>query len=297
MNNVVKPVICLGSFHWDEIAISSKLLARGDDSPGRIKKTAGGVAFNVAKTLTELKIPVLLGTVIGSDIEGQELINTAKGFGINCDLICNISPKTDKYLAIEDTSGLVAAVADCKSLEEQDNDLLEKVFNWIKSMDNTFEISTLVIDCNLSNHFIKNLLNSPYLKNYPIKIASASSHKIGRLKHIDFTHQYRCTTLYSNRVEAMRILAEYGLDISDVRDKFQILQEKFGRIIVTDGPNEIIDADSKDNFKVVPPALQPKRFTGAGDYFMGAHIAYELLGYSRMAALRGACNFVRGKIA
>ena len=291
----VKPVICVGSFHWDEIALSSTFLALGDDAPGTIHKNPGGVAFNIAKSMTEFGIPVLLGSILGKDPEGQELLGIAKGLGIKCELIYNSAQKTGKYLAIEDPRGLVAAIADCSYLENNEEQLLEKLIAWRKSKASETAISGLVIDGNLSSNFIETLFNCPYFNNYPVKIASASNHKIYRIKQFDF--KMNPTLLYLNYLEARRLLADEMSDDLENQEYIQALLTKFDRVILTDGGNDIIDADSKEVFRFTPQSIQPNTITGAGDYFMAAHIALELLGYSRMAALQEACNFVRGKIA
>ncbi len=290
----IQPVLCLGSFHWDEVALSRNLLAKGDDSPGMIHKNPGGVSFNLAKTMTEFGIPVILGSVLGNDTEGHELLGIAQGLGINCELVCTASQKTDKYIAIEDSGGLVAAIADCSSLEMNEKMLLETLKEWKKSKGSKTEISELVIDSNLSSSFIDTLLNNREFNNYPINIASASNHKIERIKQLDY--KMNSTLLYLNFQEARKLLATDSDDCHERQNYIQVLLQKFGRVILTDGENEIIDADSREIFKFKPQSIRPNKITGAGDYFMAAHKALELLGYSRMAALEKACDFVQNKI-
>ena len=291
----VKPVLCVGSYHWDEIALSDSIIAKGDDAPGSIRKNPGGVAFNLAKTIREFGIPVILGSVLGDDPEGNQLHKLANETGIDCELIYRAPQKTGKYIAIEDPRGLVAAIADCSTLELNEGQLLEKLVNWKKSRASTSDISGLVIDCNLSIQFINKLLNCRHFNNYPVKIASASNHKINRIRQFDFNMD--STSLYVNNLEARRLLAEHIKDSQAKLDYIEALLLSFNRVIITDGENEIIDADSREVFRLTPQSIQPTRFTGAGDYFMAAHIALELLGSSRIEALQEACNFVRDKIA
>lgn len=294
MPGEAKPVICIGSFHWDEIALSNNLLEKGDDSPGTVHKNPGGVAFNLAKTMIEFGIPVLLGSVLGDDAEGQELLNIAGSLGINCELVCTVPEKTGKYVAIEDPSGLVVAIADCNTLESNEDVLLLKLKEWITSKIGSTDISGLVIDCNLSGHFIENLLNVHMFNNYPIKIASASNHKIDRLNYFGLNLN---TTLYLNKLEAISFLAGQKNKNFDTKEIIQNLLGRYKRVILTDGGNKIIDADGSNVIGFTPLTIQPHRITGAGDYFMAAHMALELLGYSREDALRNASIFVRDKIA
>ncbi|MYG09830.1 MAG: hypothetical protein F4170_03120 [Rhodobacteraceae bacterium] len=294
MPREAKPVICIGSFHWDEIALSSNLLEKGDDSPGTVHKNPGGVAFNLAKTMTEFGIPVLLGSVVGDDAEGQESLNIAGNLGIDCELVCKVSGKTGKYVAIEDPQGLVAAIADCNALESNEDALLLRLTEWIKSRVGSTDISGFVIDCNLSGHFIENLLNVRYFNNFPINIASASNHKLDRLNYFEVNLK---TTLYLNKLEAISFLAGQKNKSFDTAEIIQNLLGRYKRVILTDGENKIIDADGSNVIGFTPQTIKPHRITGAGDYFMAAHMALELLGYSREDALQNASFFVRDKIA
>jgi len=294
MPEEAKPVICMGSFHWDEIALSSNLLEKGDDSPGTVHKNPGGVAFNLAKTMTEFGIPVLLASILGDDAEGQELLNIAESLGINCELLCEVPEKTGRYVAIEDPGGLVAAIADCDTLERNEDALLFRLKNWIASSAGNMDISRVVVDCNLSSHFMENLLNARYFNNYPINIASASNHKIDRLSNFELNLN---TTLYLNRLEAIGFLAGQKNKGFDTKEIIQNLLGRYKRVILTDGGNKIIDADGSNVIGFTPLTIQPHRITGAGDYFMAAHMALELLGYSREDALKHASIYVREKIA
>ena len=295
MTQELKPVICLGSFHWDEIALADKCLDLGDDAPGKFYKKPGGVAFNIAKSLTEFGIPVLLGSILGDDSKGQDLLGIAEGMGIDCQLICRSTHPTGKYMAIEDPGGLVAAVAECSALEKYENLLLESVLSWSKSTVERSDISGFVIDGNLSNWFVDSLFNFRHFNNYPVMIASASSHKISRLRGLKINHNP--TLMYLNLIEAKRLLRkDLGPDRCS-QDYIQAILKWFDRVILTDGGSEIIDADASEVIKFMPQSIKPNTITGAGDYFMAAHIALELLGNERLLALQQACEFVRGKIA
>jgi pseudouridine kinase len=57
---------------------------------------------------------------------------------------------------------------------------------------------------------------------------------------------------------------------------------------VTDGQGEAVDATRGGRGACTPPAVEARRITGAGDTFMAAHIAAELAGQARQAALLAA---------
>jgi pseudouridine kinase len=58
--------------------------------------------------------------------------------------------------------------------------------------------------------------------------------------------------------------------------------------VVTDGHGEAVDATAEGAVSAPPPAVTARRITGAGDTFMAAHIAAEIAGQARDAALQAA---------
>ena len=113
-------IICAGSAMIDSIGYSKNKINVGDDVPGNIKTSVGGVAFNICKQLVLAGLTeVELLTALGNDTKGQVIINTCRDLGIITDNIhiCNNS-ETDSYLAIEDAQGLKAAIAQVKNVEK-----------------------------------------------------------------------------------------------------------------------------------------------------------------------------------
>ena len=111
-------ILCIGAVLWDIIARSSAPMAIGDDAPGRITRLPGGVALNIAATLVRLGWHPGLLSAIGQDDEGAELIARITAMGLDASRVVRCTSPTDRYLAIEDSTGLVAAVADAHSLEQ-----------------------------------------------------------------------------------------------------------------------------------------------------------------------------------
>ena len=118
--------ICVGSVLWDVIGRTNQCIRRGDDVGGFIKRIPGGVAFNIAQNLVNLKInPCLLG-FLGNDSAGIQLTSYCQNLGINTDYIYRSDNFiTDNYVAIEDSEGVVAAIANAHSLESVGSEILK----------------------------------------------------------------------------------------------------------------------------------------------------------------------------
>jgi pseudouridine kinase len=93
-------------------------MASGADVPGRITRLPGGVAMNIAMTLSRFGLKPAVLTAIGRDAEGEELIAAAARLGVDCGLAYRSDDlPTDRYMAVEGGNGLIAAIADAHSLE------------------------------------------------------------------------------------------------------------------------------------------------------------------------------------
>lgn len=112
------PVLCIGAVLWDVIGRAPGRMAPGADVPGRIRHIPGGVALNVAMVLARMgQRPALLGAV-GHDAEGEALVGASAAMGVETGFLTrNRGLATDVYMAIEDSNGLIAAIADAHSLK------------------------------------------------------------------------------------------------------------------------------------------------------------------------------------
>ena len=109
-------ILCIGSVLWDVIGRCPDPMKHGFDRAGHIRRHPGGVAYNIAKALSNLNLSPALITSLGQDTEGDELIQSCDHDGMRTDLIYrNPHARTDVYMAIEDVNGVVAAIADAHS--------------------------------------------------------------------------------------------------------------------------------------------------------------------------------------
>ena len=120
-------ILCIGSVLWDIIGRVPAALRTGSDVPGRITRLPGGVAMNIAMALARSGLTPALLTAIGRDAEGDELVAACTRLGlITTHIYRSDALPTDRYMAIEDADGLVAAVADARSLEAAGEDNLQR---------------------------------------------------------------------------------------------------------------------------------------------------------------------------
>lgn len=271
-------ILCIGSVLWDVIGRCDTPMRLGSDMPGRITRLPGGVALNIAMALRRFGLKPALLSCVGRDDEGAELLQACSARGIYTHLIYRSDDlPTDQYMAIEGKNGLIAAIADAHSLEAAGARILQPLQDGDLAMPYT---GAVALDGNLTLELLSDIAISPLLAQADLRVAPASPGKAQRLA--PFLRAGR-GTLYVNLEEA-GLLCETDFETS-VQAASTLLAHGAARAVVTNGGKAATVA-SPDAVISQDPAIVPvTRVTGAGDTFMAAHIAAELLGLPPEAAL------------
>ncbi len=288
-------ILCIGSVLWDVIGRAASHMRVGSDVPGRITRLPGGVAMNIAMTLRRFGMTPALLTAIGRDAEGDELVAEAQRMGLICDHIYRSEDlPTDVYMAIEGANGLIAAIADAHSLEAAGLRILQPMRNGAIAREGAPFPGPIALDGNLTVDVLQTIATSPLFDGCDLRVAPASPGKAERL----LTLMNRpATTLYVNLEEA-GLLCQTTFD-SSAAGAAGLIKRGAHRVLVTDGGNSASEGLAGDIITQTPPDVLVTRVTGAGDTFMAAHIASEVQGMDRAAALtralQAAATYVSGE--
>ena len=279
-------ILCIGSVLWDVIGRSASHMRVGSDVPGRITRLPGGVAMNIAMTLARFGLTPGLLTAIGQDAEGNELIAEADRMGMITSYVYRSEDlPTDVYMAIEGANGLVAAIADAHSLEAAGAKILKALENGeLGTAANPFT-GPVALDGNLTEELLQQIATSPLFAKADLRVAPASPGKANRLLAL---LGHPSATLYVNLEEAGLLCQTTFATASEA--VHALCTRGAHRVLVTDGGNAAAEGTAGDVIEATPPAVMVTRVTGAGDTFMAAHIASEVQGMDRTAALTRALN-------
>lgn len=282
--DTTRPIPCIGAVLWDIVGRHPHAMRHGDDRPGRIRRLPGGVAMNVAMTLRRFGMAPTLLTCIGTDPDGMELATECARRGLGTDFALRREDlPTDRYMAIEDANGLVAAIADAHSLEAAGAAILAPLRDGRLGSAEAPFAGPVVLDGNLDAALLAELATDPCLAAADLRIVPASPGKAVRLRPLLGVAN---ATIYLNRFEAA-FLADCDFR-SSAEAAGALVAAGSARVIVTDGAHATTDACPEHVFTAHPPMVEPRRVTGAGDTFMAAHIAAEASGHSRAFALEAA---------
>ena len=290
-------ILCIGSVLWDIIGRSTRAMQVGSDVPGRITRLPGGVAMNIAMTLKRFDLHPALLSVVGQDLDGQELITAAEVLGLNTYYLYRSQDlPTDRYMAIEGSNGLIAAIADAHSLEAAGDKILRPLADGRLGQAKQPFSGLIALDGNLTVGLLAQIAASPLFDRADLRIAPASPGKAERLLPL---LGHPGATLYVNVEEVELIL---GRDFSDAAAAASALVNRgANRAVVTHGPKAAAKADGDGCVLALPPAVLASRVTGAGDTFMAAHMNAELHGASPQdaleQALQAAARYVSGETA
>ncbi|TNC03466.1 PfkB family carbohydrate kinase, partial [Paracoccus marcusii] len=170
-------VLCIGAMLWDVIGRAPRRMAPGADVPGRIRHLPGGVALNVAVALARWGMTPSVLSAVGRDSEGEGLIAEAQRLGVMTEhLTRDAGLPTDCYMAIEDSEGLIAAVADALSLELAGAAILaplDALPAWT---------GPVVLDGNLTEELLAAIARDARLMRADLRVVPASPGKAERLE-------------------------------------------------------------------------------------------------------------------
>jgi sugar/nucleoside kinase (ribokinase family) len=276
-------ILCIGSVLWDVVGRAPVRMKAGHDVPGRITLLPGGVAMNVAMTLARFGMRPALLTAVGRDASGEQLLAEAQRLGLDTAHVHRGDAATDRYMAIEGSNGLVAAIADAHGLEAAGDAILAPLDTGPLGTAAAPWEGLIALDGNLTEALLADIAHRPSFARADLRIAPASPGKVRRLLPL---LRHRGATLYMNLIEANLMLGAHHE--STERAAEALLAAGANRVLVTDGANPASLAAAQDIRTKAPPAVTVRRVTGAGDTFMAAHISAEYHGKPPEEALDAA---------
>ena len=277
-------ILCIGSVLWDIIGrTDTSLRARGDVA-GRITRVPGGVALNIAMTLSRFGLRPAVLSAIGADSEGADLLAACEALGVDTRFALRTDLPTDRYMAIEDTTGLVAAIADAHSLEAAGAAILAPLSDGRLGTEGAPWVGPIAVDGNLTEALLAEIAASPLFRGADLRIAPASPGKAERLIPV---MRHPGATLYVNRQEAGLIAGCTPATAAEAAEA--LIAAGAARALVTDGAHPAADAArGQPLLTCAARPVQARRITGAGDTFMAAHLFAETRGHDRTEALSRA---------
>jgi pseudouridine kinase len=255
-------VVVIGGANVDVKARTSAPLVTATSNPGTVVRTPGGVGRNVAENLTRLGSRVALVSIVGSDPDGDWLLEETAAAGVDISSVLR-GGRTGRYVAVLDASGDLAvgvsdmAATDALGPEVLDHDLIRSA-------------SLVVVDGNLPVTTVDAVLAlGVRVVIDPVSVAKAR--RISPL--LTGARPVFAITPNEDELAAMRSVEELharGVEVVWVR------KGPAGSLLSTAAGQVLLEA----------PAVVPVDVTGAGDAMLAAFCHRVLAG----AALEDAAR-------
>ncbi len=282
----IPETICIGAAVWDFAGQVPCRIHPGSDVAGRIVQRPGGVALNIAMTLSQFGLRSVLLTSIGNDPEGVELLERCRSMGLLMDHV-HISGHlpTDRCLIVEDVDRMVALVADIRSLADAGDRILHPIIDGTFGSSEIPYLGVIVIDGNLDEALLARIAKDPSFSAADLRVVCASPGKANRLFPLLRAPN---ATFYLNLEEASTLC---GRRFTSSEEAASMMRRcGVARVLVTDGARTATDSGPEATIMAAPPEVTVARFSGAGDSLVAAHVAAEASGADRESALHTALS-------
>jgi pseudouridine kinase len=249
-------VICIGASLVDESFLCIDQPQLHTSNPATYKKSAGGVARNVAHHLAMLGNKVELITHFGNDDSGHWLKNICSNAGIGLSHAVFNDEPTGRYSAILSPDGNLYAGAAVAGVEEavtvsllkDKSDLLRSAF-------------LIMIDCNLSKECLEYLISFCKEEKIYCIVEPVSVQKATRLRNLNLENVLMITP---NKDELISIL---NMSSSTENDSMirQLKLSGIQNIWMRNGIEGSTIYSGKGNYLFTPKPVNVIDVTGAGD--------------------------------
>jgi pseudouridine kinase len=170
-------VLVIGAAGLDIKGRSAGPLLPGTSNAGRVRRSLGGVARNVAENLARLDVSVTLLTAVGDDPAGRQILEQAAGCGVDASpSIVVEGGRTGSYLAVLDENGNLSVAIDDMGIVEA---ITPRYLNDHRRL--FAQASMLVTDANLTPDALNTVFSLATKHNLPVCVDPTSTVLADRL--------------------------------------------------------------------------------------------------------------------
>lgn len=250
-------IVAIGGANVDLEGTSSEKLLMEDSNPGKIDRSPGGVARNIAEALARLGVPTRLHSALGIDDEGRWLYDQTASRGVDMSGVVWLpGASTARYLAVVDSDGeLAVGINDMEILQRFDPaHLPPSMFVGAR---------VVVVDTNLNPDALAHVFD--HAGDAPTFVDPVSVTKAAKLMpYLDRIH-----LLKPNRAETEALTGRQVTDRVGAEAAADVLLEAGTRaVVVTLGAQGILYASVEERGFVDAVSGEAASPTGAGDALM-----------------------------
>lgn len=268
-------IICVGAANVDYKLISMNPIKFDTSNPAISHHSMGGVMRNIAENLGRLNCETSLLTLVGSDGNGDALVNHLKDYCHTNKIQKVITHNTGSYTAVLNNDGqLLCGLADMEICNLMTQDWISQHEPYLK------QASKIVVDTNVQDSCIDYLIKFAQTYDIELYLAGVSTVKMNRLPRIPFKATCGIFNLdesraYFNTNQSAQELAKRWID------------HGLEHVIITQGVKETIYATKNEIHSLdVKPNKTVVDVTGAGDSFIAGTLFGLMNKYSYLDSIK-----------
>ncbi|NLM36487.1 MAG: carbohydrate kinase family protein [Clostridiales bacterium] len=244
-----------------------------------IDSSVSGVGMNIGKALHTLGDDVSLLSIIGRDMEADNIITTMKEIGVDCKYLLKGIDKTPRSVILYDDDGKRQIFTDLKDIQET-NYPQDKFMEALKECD-----VAVLANINFSRPFLQKAreLNKPIVSDVHVVNDIHDSYNSDFMKYANVLFMSHEKIEGPVEYFAEQVLKEYNNDI----------------LVVGMGAEGALLCVRKDNFMGRFPAVKTRKVVntvGAGDSLLSSFIHFYFKNYNPYEAIKKAIIFASYKI-
>ncbi|MGF1631362.1 MAG: PfkB family carbohydrate kinase [Kiloniellaceae bacterium] len=282
-------VTVVGACHLDRKARATAPFVEGASNPVALRGCPGGVARNAAENLARLGASVALVSRLGSDAEGEAMLQALRSLPLDRRGITRseTAPSAFHLIALQPDGEMLVAVADMRIYDEITPALLQGL------PADLWQADAIFADCNLPAETLGFLAG---LRGDSCRLAvnGVSPAKVRRLRPL----LAACDLLFVNRQEAAALLEVAAQGLDPATGAAALLAAGAGEVVMTLGDAGICVAWRNATAEKETAMLESfdnrvVDITGAGDALAAAFLEARLRGCDPTVAGRRALAAAR----
>ena len=264
-------VLCFGAMNMDKLAHCHRPFQQAVSNPVTSRFTAGGVGFNIARTMKKLGIDSHMVSCVGDDPDGRYLLDLAKKWQMSRELIeISKTRLTATYTAVLDTNGeLAVGLSEMDIYERLTVERLEPQLSKFQEFD------YWIIEANIPQATIDWLVEhkgDSQIFAAPVSVIK-SERWMNAIIHVDFW--------ISNRVEAEMVSGIKVKDLESAHDAATLIAARGPKqVVITLGAEGVYTLGAHGEGYWTIPQTRVYDVNGAGDSFFAALCASHISGES-----------------
>jgi len=274
-------VAVIGACNMDLSAFGSEIKLK-DSNPGKLVKSVGGVAHNIAANLSLLGEEISFLTLFGNDVFAKEIKKDCLKYNFDLSMAKEIEADSPCYISINDDKDMLVAIVDSNIFDYLTCDYFKE------NIDILNQCKAVVLDTNLNEECLAYLFENIKVPIFVDPVSSVKSKKL--IPYLNKIH-----TIKPNRYEIESLSGIAVNSIDSALKAIECLYDKGVKNVFLSLDQEgLIFMEERNYYKINAYSKNIVGVSGCGDAMMAGIVAAYCNGLDtkETAMFASACSAI-----